>query len=237
METSRPKNNNSYRVESVFHAPPGEAKSRGIRATGRTDSMQESQSKVFRAKALHEYVKRSEQSVLPKLISPRTFTFVWILFAIMVAGGMAAWLTQVPVYVTGMVVVVKGDGAHGAVEDQVAMLLLLPPETLSRLKTGQKVTFGRGGANTRLSSSIVTVEPDVLSPQAVQDRFALAGGATSQIRGPVAAAFVRWQQPAAGLTPLAHIGSFYEASVEVGSRPVISLLPVFGRFFSGATTP
>jgi hypothetical protein len=193
------------------------------------------QPRIFRTKALHDYMKASEGSVIPRLVSPRTFVFAWILFAILIATGVTVWRTRIPVYATGIVVVVKGDGAQATGDREVAMVLLVPPETLARLKTGQKVILSRSSGKQHLTGSVTVVEREILSPQAAGQRFSLSVGAASQIREPVGAAFVCWTEPISGLPPSAQMGSFYEASVEISSRPVISILPVLGRMFSRPT--
>ena len=193
-------------------------------------STNDSKSRVFRARALQSYLKRTDRSVLPKLVSPRTFTIAWVLFAILIAAGATAWFTSVPVYANGTVVVVKRDGFSRDADKAASMVLLMPPETLANLKSGQEVLLWRH-ANASLHSLIVAVEPATLSPQSAQERFSLSAGAASQIKGPVAVAFVSWRTLGADPSPLSYIGSFYDASVQVGSRPVISLLPVLGKFF------
>jgi hypothetical protein len=168
--------------------------------------------------------------VLPKLVSRGTFTIAWVLFAILIAAAATAWLTSVPVYANGTMVVVKQDGVSRDSNKEPSMVLLMPSETLASLKGGQEVLLWHH-ANASLRSWIVAVEPAILSPQSAQERFSLSIGAASQIKGPVAVAFVRWQPLGADQSPLPYIGSFYDASVEVGSRPVISLFPVLGKFF------
>jgi hypothetical protein len=61
--------------------------------------------------------------------------------------------------------------------------------------------------------------------------FAINAGAASGLAQPSAVAIARFEPAPASLPAAAYAGSVYHVEVEVGSRRVISFLPLIGRFF------
>ncbi|MCI0748186.1 MAG: hypothetical protein L0Y58_22505 [Verrucomicrobia subdivision 3 bacterium] len=57
--------------------------------------MNETDQSIFRPEALRRYVRSQEESVLPRLVSPRTFVTLWLVFGILVAGGILVWLSTI----------------------------------------------------------------------------------------------------------------------------------------------
>jgi len=46
---------------------------------------------IFRADAVRRYTQSREESVLPRFVSPRTFTYLWILLGLLGVSGFVAW--------------------------------------------------------------------------------------------------------------------------------------------------
>jgi hypothetical protein len=67
---------------------------------------------IFRAEAVRRYIQNHEEAVLPRLICPRTFLYLWILLGLLLAAGG---------FVTGLV---RGR-------------LLAPPTAGHQLRTGR----------------------------------------------------------------------------------------------------
>lgn len=53
-----------------------------------TGSMPNTGRSVFRAEALQRFVQNQEKVVLPNLVSPRAFLFLWILAALIMVAGL-----------------------------------------------------------------------------------------------------------------------------------------------------
>jgi hypothetical protein len=54
--------------------------------------MRATQRSIFRSEALQHYIQNQEKVVLPRLISPRIFVYLWILaLTLMVAGAIIAF--------------------------------------------------------------------------------------------------------------------------------------------------
>jgi hypothetical protein len=112
----------------------------------------------------------------------------------------------------------------------MVIVAFFAPANLPRLDAGQKLVLsspdGRGG----FIEAIVSVKPAIISPEAARQRFALGVGAAHLITQPSAIAVARLDASDLSLPAEAYLASTFRADVEVGSRRVISLLPVIGRF-------
>ena len=81
--------------------------------------------------------------------------------------------------------------------------------------------------------AVQTVEPDTFSPSGARTRFALDAQAAAAVTGPVAAVLIGAAPFPSGLSANAYTGSVFHARVEIGSRRLISLVPLAGRLFGG----
>jgi hypothetical protein len=193
--------------------------------------MQEAKRPIFRPDALRRYVQSRTEPILPHLVSPRMLLGLWILLGLLVVSGFLAWFAQVPVYASGSAVVVDGKGNTSALGDAVLIVVFVPPENLWRLRVGQPLLlpFDQGGK--RIGRSIMAIEPEVHSPEMAQRRFALSAGAALAIRQPSAVAMTPLEPLSTGLPAAAYVGSVFRAEIEVGSRRLLSFLPLIGPFF------
>lgn len=181
---------------------------------------------------MRRFGEAKQKTVLPRFISPRLIAGLWILLALFLACGVLAWLARIPVYASGTAIVVDRQASAEYAREGLVVAAFLPPENLPRLRAGQ-TTFLQLKSGERLRRQIISVEPQVSSPAAAQQRFALANGvATSVVAQPSAVALVQLEPLAAGAQASSYVGSVGRVDVETGTRRVISLLPVIGRFFS-----
>ena len=51
---------------------------------------------IFRDEALRRYVESQEKSILPRLLSPTTFVYLWALVGLLAASSVITWLTIKP---------------------------------------------------------------------------------------------------------------------------------------------
>jgi len=50
---------------------------------------------IFRADAVRRYIQKQQETVLPRLVCPRTFLYLWILLVcLFMAVGLVFWLIQ-----------------------------------------------------------------------------------------------------------------------------------------------
>lgn len=202
--------------------------------------MKDSHRSIFRDDAIRRYAQGKEQAILPRLVSPQTFTYLWFLLGLLTLSSIIAWFTKVPVYTTGSAVVVRlndplNDNTHRR-DEKIAVVAFFPPQYLSKVQTTKKMflSFDAMGAPngessaTRLSRSIITVEPKIISPDIIQKQFALNAQVATQ---PSVVAIAQLEPIPNNLPASTYLGSVGHAKVEVGSQRLVSLLPLIGQFF------
>jgi hypothetical protein len=194
--------------------------------------MKDSQRPIFREDAVRRYLEGREKSILPRMISPRTFIYLWLLLGLLVMSSLIAWLTKVPIYASGRALVVRLSNR------EIVVAAFFPPQQLSRLRTNQKLFLNfdaqsdvYDGLRLRLNRTIIAVEPEIISPDAIQKRFALNSQIVQQITGPSAIAIAQLEPIPDNLSASAYLGSVGHAKAEVGSQRLISFLPLIGQFF------
>jgi hypothetical protein len=186
---------------------------------------------LFRASATERYVQGREETVLPPLIRPRVTRLAWLLLALLVLAGGAAWWAQVPIFVTGSAIVIPSPESGAA--DTYA-LALFPTESLGSLHVGQDVFLRLNALAQPVIRPIAEVTPEVLSPAEVARRFDLNPAAALSIQGPSVAALINLGATVNERPASRYAGSVYPVDAEVGSRRLLSLLPVFGRLLEGS---
>lgn len=100
---------------------------------------------IFREEAIRRYVESKEKAVLPRLVSPQTFAYLWFLLGLLSVSSLVAWFTRVPVYTSGSAVVVRlndqlNDKTHSS-DTEIVVAAFFPPQHLSSLQTAKKTVF------------------------------------------------------------------------------------------------
>lgn len=198
---------------------------------------------IFRDEAVRRYIESQEKSVLPRIVSPQTFLYLWSLLGLLAASSIITWFAKIPVYASGPAVVTRWHKAEGRSEELV-VVAFLPPQYITKLRTNQKLFLkfdgiGDRGAfpqGNRFSRTILVIEPQLRSPDSVQKQFALSPSVAQAITQPVAVVIARWlrpplaSQPPTQLPAAVYLGSLGRAEVEIDSQRAISLLPIIGQF-------
>jgi len=189
---------------------------------------------IFREHAYKRYIQGREKKVLPKSLSPPTFIYFWALAGLLLSVAAIAWSARVPVYASGYAVVVNNnsDAHHNA--DDVRVVAFLPPEDLSLLQAGQILTLQFDKSGERLERPIEVIELSAGSSGAAIKRFGISESDAQRISGPAVIAIAQVHPASSGLPASAQPGSVYRAKVQVGSRRVISFLPVIGKLFESS---
>jgi hypothetical protein len=183
---------------------------------------------IFREKALRLYHQNQQKIILLRLVRPRLFAYIWGLLACMALLAGLAWTARVPVTVSGIGLVTHLDGSRQSGMAGMAVVSLLPPESLKQLGLEQRVLVRGRDAKTQLVARITRIEPQVLSPEAIRRRFGLSGALAGAVDSPAAVAVARIEAGPAGLDPALYAGSESRIDVEIGSRRVLSVLPGLG---------
>lgn len=180
---------------------------------------------IFRTEAVRRYVESQERSVLPRLVSPPTFLYLWSLLGLLAASTAIAWSVKIPSYISGSAAVtrLRSEGRSS----QPVAVAFFPPQYLSKLQASQKLflKLDRPGES-RLKLSILSVQ--ILSPKAIQKQFAL----NPSIDEPAVAVIASWELAPSELPLTAYLGTSGRAEVEIGTERVISLLPMLPELFN-----
>ena len=192
--------------------------------------MAENRSGIFRIEALRHYLEGRDNPSLPRLVSPPTFLFMWLLLLLLVAAALTAMIAEVPIYSPAAVVVTENplDLEHSPHKPH--LVVFLPGQEWPRLELGNRVSIRINGGSERLVGSITAIEPQLINPKAAEKRFNLGAAAASRLDEPKAVAFVEFDPPGE-LLRSSYLGSVYDAEVETGRRRLISLFPVIGSLF------
>ena len=187
--------------------------------------MKEVSRPLFRSEAMQRYAQQQE-AVLPRFISPHTFTCLWMLLGLLGSASIVCWSARIPVYASGRAIVVKAQ-KPGTVGDELQLVAFLPLENYSHLRLGQHLILQESATGDRLTRSIIAT-PEIISPEVVRRRFGLVAGFVTH---PSTMAIASFTSSRSNLPASAYIGSTYPVNVEIGSRRAISLLPLIGQFF------
>lgn len=197
------------------------------------------QRSIFRVEAIRRYAQGADEAVLPQFTSPRTIRLLWVMIGLLLAGGLLLWLMRIPIYASAVAVPMSTEYSSyvipvvstSAANNQKLVAIFLPSSNLSRLRVGQRVFWNFSNTGQRVSRFIVDVQTEVISPDSLRQNFGLRGQAALEFSEPVVVAFVNLEPVPGDLPASAYAGSMYQADVEVGTRRVITLLPIVGRFF------
>jgi hypothetical protein len=179
---------------------------------------------IFRDQAIKSYIERREKDMLPHLVAPPVFLYLWILFGLLLVAGLLAWLAQVPIYLTGSGIILEQQPPSTPEQSEAMALIFFPALSGPKIQAGLPVQVQLGSTGPALTTKIDQVEPGILSPSAARKRYALDSSASQLLTQPVVAVEVRLGPT---ISAQRYAGSVVSAQVQVGSRRVLSLLPGF----------
>src|SRR5437660_11760966 len=120
------------------------------------------------------YKRSMEKDVVLRFISWPIIACLWLLLGVLLAAGFLAWYAQIPAYVSGSgIILAQGDMLEPAYGKMVA-IVFLPPDQSAHLRVGLPVDIQIGSADRHVQSTIAQVEPGIMSPDAVRQRYRLA---------------------------------------------------------------
>jgi hypothetical protein len=180
---------------------------------------------------MQHYAEGRDASVLLQLIAPRSFLLLWLLLGMLVSSMCMVWLTPVPIYASGVAMVVDWRHMHQSLDDDTAVLVFLSPEYLSRLHRGQPLLLATPSGPLR--REVIAVEPEIISPAAIRSRFGIHEDLARIVNQPAAVVLTRLEPLASNRAAASYVGSVFRADIEIGKRRVGSLLPLPGPFMGG----
>lgn len=199
--------------------------------------MKDAHRSIFREEALRRYIEGKEKAVLPQLVSPHSFAYLWLMLSLLGVSSLMAWLTKVPIYASGTAVVVRLDHKlnhrTNGVNDDIVIAAFFEAKHLSSLQKTQKLllsfdamSVGETSNKNRFYRSIIAVEPKIISPDRIHKQFGLNAQLTTQ---PAVVAIAKLEPTPKNLPASAYVGSVGDAKAEVGSQRLVSLLPFMNK--------
>lgn len=173
---------------------------------------------IFRGKALEQYALSRERTILPRLVAPPVFAFLWVLLAILVVAGIAAWLGTIPVFATGNGVIITQHVEATPAKDEPVAIIFLSTTVTANLHTGLPVLVQVGESGPQYNGVVNAVEPGVLSPEAIREKYSVG------VLEPSRVILVNLGN---ALSSNTYAGTLISAQVQTGSRRLLSLFPVF----------
>ena len=173
--------------------------------------MGEASRAIFRTEAVNRYIQGREKAILPRLVRPPVFLCLWLLLAVLLAGGLVAGLARVPVYASGIARVHPETGE---------VILLMPAENRSHLQAGQRlfILWNEGGEPQ--VGTVTAVETPTDRPPHPQPLSPEAGARGEMV---MVKALLEPGRSAAD-SP----GRNGQVRIEIGSTSLLSLVP-FGK--------
>lgn len=185
---------------------------------------------LFRQNAIMAYKRNMEKDVVLRFISWPIILCLWLLLGALLVAGFFAWYAQVPTYVSGSGILLVQGGAVDTVpaNGKMVAIIFLPPDQSAHLRVGLPVDIQIGSAGTHVQSTIAQVEPGIMSPDAVRQRYQLHGADALLIEQPSRVAILKLGTTV--LPTTAYAGSLLTARVETGSQRLLTLLLGSGQF-------
>src|SRR5690242_12313117 len=174
---------------------------------------------IFRKEAIQKYTQGRDKNVLLQFVTPPVFVFLWCLLALFISAGIVAWLGHVPVYATGVGVVLDPSSSGSAANGEMTAVIFIPYNPSLHVQTGQFVNMKVGLTGPQISTAIESVNSQVLSPSEVRSQFSVS------ITDPSVVATVL-----VGSHLSIYSGSLVQVQVQVGSRRLLSLFPGLNSF-------
>ena len=180
---------------------------------------------IFRDQALKSYIERREKDVLPQLVTPPVFLFLWMLLGLLITAGFLARSAQVPVNQEGTGINIDQPKPTSTGQREAVAVFFIPSDNTPKVRARLPIQVQVGTTGPQFTGTIGAVEPAVISPDEARQRFALDNAALQVVSGPSVAVTV----------PLGHAfpaqtfaGSVVHAQVQVGTQRLLSLLPGLG---------
>jgi hypothetical protein len=174
---------------------------------------------IFRADVLAKHLRATERPVLPPFVSPASLRFVWALLALLAAAIWLAWRSEIPVFARGRACTIEWDGAAPLDGERSALLVCAPALELDRLRAGQSVRLTERAGATPIRATIVAVERDPSSAEAIARRFGSSAAHALAAQGSCVVAFAHYDAREAQ-----RLGGAASADVEVARESVLQAL-------------
>ena len=185
-----------------------------------------SKSPLFRRQALEHYVQSREKNILPRLARPPVFLLLWMLLSLTGVTLIVAWFGRVPVYIGGSGIVIEHNIIQNrqSVHSSIAVVFVpVTPAHPVHIRAGNPVRLQIGTQGQPFTTTVDVVEPAILGPNEIQQRYAFGSRLSSLITDPSIVVSIKLGP--AFSSPV-YAGSLINAQIQVDSTSV--LLSLFG---------
>lgn len=186
---------------------------------------------IFREEVVKRHFQASDESIFPKIISPKTFICLWILVGLFLIGLLIAWSVSIPVYSVGQGIVVALDNKDYETPHDIALAVFLPAEYRDELNIGQHVRVYMDSRGERSQQKILDIDPRILSPEKAKKEYTASQEASLAITYPVSVILTSFTPPSDKIKADSYIGSLYRTDIEIGRQRILALVPVVGGLF------
>jgi hypothetical protein len=180
---------------------------------------------IFRDRALQKYIQGREKSVLPRIIAPPVFAFCWSLLVLLIVTGLVAWLGRIPLYISGSGVVLTKNMVLSHNSDEAMAVIMLPASEVGHIHVGFPVQVHIGQAGPDVTGSVDYVNPLILSPDEVRQRYGL---------NTADPALIIVTQLGSDVSRRLYAGSEVQVQVYIGSQRLLSLFPLVSDLLKDA---
>ena len=181
---------------------------------------------IYRSQALQAYAQQRQKTVLPRFVAPPVFLLCWVLLALLAGATIVAWLAKVPSYMSASGIVLAGQGGNA----EAVAVIFVPAGSTNSIHTGQAVQVQIGTSGPQFSSVVAAVDSTVISPQAARQQYDLTNATAQIITQPSYVVTIRLGP---GIPAQTYAGSLVHSQIQIGTRSVLSLLPVINQFIGG----
>jgi len=181
--------------------------------------MQENKRLIFRSESWRRYMERQEATVFPRLVTPRSLAFLWLLLALVMAAGLTILSKEAPVYSRGLAIaVMRGESASG----EFVFAVLLSGAEPRDFHPGNAACVEVAKDRPPIKGSIIEVEKAQVGSSEAAARFGLRADVCSTLRFPASVILVRLKSDEHDLLGPDNRNVVYRAQVQRGTQRAIS---------------
>ncbi|HET8840175.1 MAG TPA: hypothetical protein VFN35_01850 [Ktedonobacteraceae bacterium] len=173
----------------------------------------------FRAKAMQEYMQREEKDILPRFLSPYSTILSYLLLCLLLLTAFLAWWGEVPLFISGLGVVLTKGAVQTLHTKEKAIVIFLPAKDVASLHAGESVNVFAEPTGQQFTSIIKHVENRVISSDQARRQYMLSGSMAQSIpRVSVAVILL----PVTASTSYLETGNIVRFQAHIGSQSILS---------------
>ncbi|GCE23490.1 hypothetical protein KDK_72900 [Dictyobacter kobayashii] len=143
----------------------------------------------------------------------------------LLVGGIA-WSDQIPIYASAPGIILDQHSTAAADQHDTVAALFFAAGQFSKVKVGQRAVVHIGASKEELASQIIKIEPAVVSPNTIYQRYGFVAQVVTQ---PSIVVLIQLKN----IPTATYAGSMIVANVQTGSQRIISMLPGLGNIVGG----